>query len=686
MRGFVLQFLGFMAVILSILLCPFLPKATQALRETLKLLLPKRGQERNWIPARKLGSPGGILQQGVLILTILIGLSPVLWGTHPEVTACAQAAQAYKAQEFEQAYQHAMPTTCPTLFTLARWRQLRQGQGQLSLQDYITFVATYGNWPWISEIRRQAEHFITKDTSPQQILQWFSQGAPKTFKALKLYYEALRQTGQKTKSLHVLEAAWLTMPLKEGQEQEIGSFYGKGFSDALNQQRFMALLERNNFEAAARQLRRCAAKDQAVLKVKLALRQKDTNALALYAKLPAKQRNSVGLVEEVLRYYQQQEDTEGYAFYQTHKQLINAHPEQFWRLRYIMARDALIHKNYQQVFECLGNHGLSAGDPYVRVEWLLGFVAHRFLKQHHTALKHLKNAHHHAVQETSKSRLAYWIAETYEALGQPEEALAWRKKAAQFPKTFYGQLAADKLGQPLELRFSPLKSDEAIRKRLLQNAYFQKLLVLKALGDYGNMAPFGFKIFAGLTSKAEKQTFLALIHQFMPELIYDLARLAGGNYSYRETYPYRPVKNAEVNSHLINAIVRKESGFNPHAISPVGALGLMQLMPETAQKIAEERGETLEVEQLLKDPELNMRYGAYYFARKLEAFEGSIEITLAGYNAGPGNARKWLERYGDPRKAEIDLLTWIELIPFTETRTYIQRVSENYRVYQILQQ
>ena len=692
MRGFRLQFLGFMTIILQTRSQYSLPRNVHFLLKRHELLWQKVREwsaqdypKRFLINLARLNLARQSLAFSIFIIIPLLSstLCNTLWATHPEVVACAQAAQAYKAQEFAQAYEQASPATCPTLFTLARWQQLRQGQGQLSFQDYRDFVATYGGWPWMKEIRLRAEHVMTKDTDPHQILQWFSQGSPKTFKALKLYYKALRHTGQKTKSLHVLELAWLTLPLNEAQEQEILALYNRPFPDALNQQRFIALLDRRNFDTAERQLKRCAPKSQDVLKVRLALRKNEPQALIRYEKLPAQQRNTMELVEEVLRYYQHQEASEGYSFYQTHKQLINAHPEQFWRLRYIMARDALIHKKYKQVFECLGNHGLSAGDPYVRVEWLLGFVAHRFLKQHQTALKHLKNAYNHAVQQTSKSRLAYWIAETYDALGKPAEALSWRTKAAQFPKTFYGQLAIDKLGQPLKISFKTLKVDQAVKKRLLHNSYFNTLLVLKALEDYANLVPFGFKVFAGLKSEAETQTFLALIHEFIPEFTYELARLADNNYTYREAYPYIPM--AEGNSPLINAIVRKESGFNPQAVSPVGALGLMQLMPDTALKIAQERGETIEIEQLLKDPELNMRYGSYYFAKKLEAFEGAVEITLAGYNAGPSNAKKWLERYGDPRKQEIDLLTWIELIPFTETRTYIQRVIENYRVYQMLQ-
>jgi soluble lytic murein transglycosylase len=131
----------------------------------------------------------------------------------------------------------------------------------------------------------------------------------------------------------------------------------------------------------------------------------------------------------------------------------------------------------------------------------------------------------------------------------------------------------------------------------------------------------------------------------------------------------------------IYAITRQESRFQPDAVSSSGAKGLMQLMPATAKWTAQKLGLAYSASKLTSDPEYNAQLGSSYLASQLRIYDGSLVLAAAAYNAGGGNANKWIAAYGDPRASNVDPVVWVELIPFQETRKYVQRVIGNYLVY-----
>jgi soluble lytic murein transglycosylase len=136
-----------------------------------------------------------------------------------------------------------------------------------------------------------------------------------------------------------------------------------------------------------------------------------------------------------------------------------------------------------------------------------------------------------------------------------------------------------------------------------------------------------------------------------------------------------------VPAELALAIVRRESEFNPGAGSGAGARGLMQLMPGTAQMMAEKLAVSYSAERLMTDPDYNARLGAAYLAALRDEFGPSLVLVAAGYNAGPGRPRRWIQERGDPRLGSVDVVDWVEMIPFAETRNYVMRVAESVVVY-----
>ena len=162
------------------------------------------------------------------------------------------------------------------------------------------------------------------------------------------------------------------------------------------------------------------------------------------------------------------------------------------------------------------------------------------------------------------------------------------------------------------------------------------------------------------------------------------AALAKGLVAPEAAYPivdYPLLREPDVERPLILALSRQESEMNPNAVSHANARGLMQFVPRTARREANQRGLPFRLSWLTDDPGYNMTLGGAHLDTLLEAFNGSYIMTAAAYNAGASRPRRWVGEYGDPRAGEIDPIDWVEFIPFSETRNYVQRVLENTQVY-----
>jgi soluble lytic murein transglycosylase len=132
---------------------------------------------------------------------------------------------------------------------------------------------------------------------------------------------------------------------------------------------------------------------------------------------------------------------------------------------------------------------------------------------------------------------------------------------------------------------------------------------------------------------------------------------------------------------VVYAIARQESAFNPKAVSSANALGLMQVMPGTGRLLAKKFGVAWNQQRMLTDPAYNAQLGSAELGDLAREYDGNYVLTFAAYNAGRGRVREWIEKYGDPRKPDVDPVDWVERIPFSETRNYVQRVMENTQVY-----
>ena len=280
----------------------------------------------------------------------------------------------------------------------------------------------------------------------------------------------------------------------------------------------------------------------------------------------------------------------------------------------------------------------------------------------------------------------YWQGRAPEAQPTAEAARGFYEKAAAFPATFYGQLARAKIGETAaSLRAAPLESTSearaaAVRVTEILYALGEKelaaLLVSDSARGLANAADLA--ALARVVSRDRNARVSLMLGKFAGHRGFALDELAFPVYG----VPGFELASGSAPRSLVYSIARQESAFDARAVSHAGARGLMQMMPATARKTAQKAGVPFDEGKLTGDPSFNAQLGAAHLGDLLGEYGGSYILTLAAYNAGGRRVKEWIAAYGDPRKPEVDPIDWIERIPITETRNYVQRVMENLTVYQ----
>jgi soluble lytic murein transglycosylase len=257
--------------------------------------------------------------------------------------------------------------------------------------------------------------------------------------------------------------------------------------------------------------------------------------------------------------------------------------------------------------------------------------------------------------------------------------------AAALNITYYGQLAAARIYANPIVSASP----EPAIPQLVRNSFYNHDLVraverLNMLGERDRAHSF----FRAAIDVAEQRSEFALLtelayHIDRPDFAIEAGKaanqknmlMASGGFPLLGRNLPPPPEPA-----FIHALIRQESMFNPEARSPVGAEGLMQLMPATAKGVAKKLGMRFKP-AMLSEPDTNLRLGSAFVQSQIDGFDGSYVLALAGYNAGPHRVREWMTQIGDPRQADVDVIDWVESIPVYETRNYVQRIIESLQVY-----
>ena len=352
-----------------------------------------------------------------------------------------------------------------------------------------------------------------------------------------------------------------------------------------------------------------------------------------------------------------------------------------------LARRAMREGRAQAAYALASQHFLSPADGYVYsdAEWVAGWAALRGLNDPARAIEHFRRFRESVDTPISLGRAGYWLGRAYEAAGREDEARRWYADAGRYQTSFYGQLAAARIGMGGDAQLTAAElpdwrthpATDTDEVRLAATLYFagEDSLAMQTFSHLGQTMPAG--ALAPLTQ--------LVLDLGQPHYAVRIAKQAAGRgvLIYPAYYPVHEVASyaSKVEPAFALSLARQETELNPRAVSRAGARGLMQLMPATAQKVAGWIGEPYDQARLLSDWRYNVRLGETYLAHRTAQYGGSYVMAAAAYNAGAGRVDQWVAEFGDPRLPGVDVIDWIEMIPFEETRNYVQRVVEGLYVY-----
>jgi len=566
---------------------------------------------------------------------------------------------------------------------IAQWRELRSAGAELDKLD--AFLREHLHWPGVDQMQRRAEGLLS-GASDDQVLVFFSVRRPISTGGWVALARALHARGATDAATDIARRLWRDAPLTAGETDAILTRFGPALSD-LHAERLEAMLWQGAAEDARRLLPRVSADREALARARLGLQARDPGINALIAAVPPALADDPGLAHDRftwrLRSGLLDEAAELLAGMDVDAL---GQPDAWAEGRRRLVRRALGDGQFDLAYRLAAPNGLTDGAAMADLEWLAGFIALRRLDRPDLARAHFARLRDRTSSPISLSRGGYWEGLAHEALDQPEHARAAFDFAAQYQTAFYGQLAAERLGLPLDVELvTPSPFPDWRQTRLADSDLVEAAILLHAAGDWHEARRFTMHLARALDDRDELGALADLwLARGEPNFALNIAKIAvlEGHVLMPAYFPLTGLEAAALPAppELVIAIARRESEFDPTVISHADARGLMQVLPGTGELVARRLGVAYDAARLITDPDFNALMGAGYLAQMIEQF-GAWSLVAAAYNAGPGRPRRWVTEFGDPRDPATDPVDWVEAIPFAETRNYVMRVLETVVIY-----
>ena len=585
---------------------------------------------------------------------------------------------------------------------LETWRTLRQSSGY-RFGDYASFLIANPDWPDAQRMRSWAERAMQPSENSATVVAFFATERPKTGNGWARLADGYAASGRAMEALDAARQAWRSADLSGADEQALWSRFGGNLTRTDMDARVDALLFAKRTDDAARFLSSSSPELQAAFGARIAMQQNSADAESRYGAVIGQVTKDAGLMMDRARFLlanhraAQAEQLVAREHSFTYKP---ADAERFYGMLIELAGNATDDRDWQTAYNIasgiddvlpngvnLADQSIDVRDNYTTLAWLGGSVA---LDRLHMPLGAIAMFDRYAQGGKSlqvRTKGNYWAGRAALAAGHLDEANGYFQRAAPYQDLFYGQLALERLGRAITA--PPTAAPLYVSAQPQRDAFNSNRLVqaVKLLGQQGRsteQALFVRALAESLGNDGDRNLAVQLGGQIgrqdLAVWTSRMARVKGSNFYVRQAYPTLPASVSGGMWSLAHAISRQESSFDPYAVSHAGALGMMQLMTGTAREEARKMGVGFDSYRLIRDPAFNVMIGSAYFQRLLNQWNGSVPLAVAAYNAGSGNVRKWIDRNGDPR-GQVDMLKWIEAIPYTETRAYVQRVIENSVVY-----
>ncbi len=580
------------------------------------------------------------------------------------------------------------------------YRLLAPGGGRLA--EIAAFIDANPDWPQQATLVRRRDEALLLDPDDVAVAALCDDAHPAEARALERCAEAFDELGRHEDAVRTARRGWIASVPDPARDAAVLLRWTGVIGPAEQRARFDELAWTDT-AGASRQAAMLDPADQPEAEALLALRRDDTRASLLLSILPEADRATPAMMLETAKWLRRaNRDNEALELWETRggpaEQAAPAeHLSAFWDERNLLLRRRLHDGDATGAYALADGARQVAPEPVADAAFIAGWIALRRLSDPALALTHFRQLAALSRAAQTRSRGEYWIGRAATAAGDAAAARTAFVAAAAYPSTFYGQLAGSVLGNDAAVADAiraradpPWTADQALAFSGREQARAAAYLV--AWGEPRRSAVFLLR----LTELGGEPSDLSLAARLatgfgMPESAVAIARRAGrdGTVLLGTGWPVgvEVPPGSPVEAPLVLAIIRQESSFDTATLSPVGARGLMQLMPGTAAAQAKALNVPETAGALVTDPALNVKLGSAYLRTLMDRYDGAVPLAVAAYNAGPSRVDGWLAANGDPRTgpgAGTDMIDWIELIGFAETRNYVERAVENMVVYRAL--
>lgn len=570
----------------------------------------------------------------------------------------------------------------------AEWAALRTLPREVGLERIERFLSEHPDWPAAAWLKKRSEEALYGDPHDPEMARAFFAARPPRGPAGKLALARLRLLDHDEAGAAALVAdVWRHSDLNRELETSVKTEFGGLLTRADHKFRADRLLYKENVAGALRAAE-AAGTDVALLAKARAAVIGEAASDAAIAAVPKPLQSDPGLLFaqiQKLRRAGQPEAAAALMLKAPGDRNALVEGDEWWVERRLLARAMLDAGEGEWAYTLCAQNPAVSPEARIEAEFHAGWIALRFLDDARRAEKHFRRILDIASAPASEARGYYWLGRALETQSRAVEAEAAYQSAAAHSATFYGQLAHMKLGGPATpLRLAaqaaapvapplPVRVADALRQAGAKD--IAAALLLNAAQIFGRPDEL-----AGLAAAAER------MHDARLSLNLGKASTQHGAPLDDLAFPTFGVPDFEplpgsVDKAMVYAIVRQESAFSARAASGAGAKGLMQMLVGTARATASRQKVAFDAERLTTDPAFNAQLGAAHLGTLFQEHGGSAVLAFAAYNAGGGRVKEWIKAHGDPRDPNVDVVDWIELIPITETRNYVERVLENLQVY-----
>ena len=605
--------------------------------------------------------------------------------------------QAMEKSQWTTALKNSKNAKDKSIYNFIQWRHLLTTGNQATFYDYMTFIQNNKHYPRISRIKYLAEQKLSTDKiSPKKIINWFGVNEPLSGYGMLVLGESFIQTGDSEKGIALIKRGWITAELSRDSMKSLSKKYRKYLDskDYINRADYLAW--ENKYWDLKRMLPYLPKDYQLLYTARQILMSKSYGVDQAIKNVPQKFKNDAGLNHDRLKWRRKRgriDSSLEILFSIKNNKDYLVRPDKWWVERAIMTR-ALIYKNkYETAYKVASQHSLDKGSEFAEAEWLSGWIALSFLNDPILAVDHFNNFYQNVSYPISLARGAYWLGRSYEKIGDKRQSEDWYREATKYLTTYYGQLAFLKINPSQNFE---LEEQADVKDDYRKYFYNKELVKITHLLNELNKDKYTKNILRHLANDNIASGSEILAAELATNISrYDFAiqvsKLASYEKRFHNTFNYPIISVPQyVNGRkipetaFILSLIRQESEFDMRANSHVGAQGLMQIMPYTAKLVAKQAKLPYSKSRLTSDPEYNINLGSHYIAGLILQYDGAYPFATAAYNAGPKRVKHWKKINKDPQKKQIDFVDWVELIPFKETRNYVQRVMENYNVYRYI--